>query len=94
MSARDCEFCERDYCDTDCAFADTHGRLDGHGETCDPGEERKTAEQWRAIGAEMVAAWLDSIAEGPSLYASHCRALAADVRAGKWRAARSTGSPR
>lgn len=45
-----CPYCERSYCDTDCYSADQHGRLDEHGED-GPKEPRKTAEEWRAIGA-------------------------------------------
>jgi hypothetical protein len=71
-----CEFCERDDCDTDCYFASRNGAK----------RYRNTAAEWREVGAEMVAAWLDSIAEGPSLCAAHARALAAEVREGKWRA--------
>jgi hypothetical protein len=50
-----CVFCERDFCDNDCCFADRHGRLDSHGND-GPVESRKTAAQWRAEGAAEAEA--------------------------------------
>lgn len=42
-----CKYCERDDCDTDCYFADRHN-----------GTIRKTAKEWRGIGAAQLRAAL------------------------------------
>jgi hypothetical protein len=71
-----CEFCEREHCDTDCSFHDTHGILDGRGETCAPAPKRRTAAEFRREGA--LAAEADRDAMRHELEAAH-RSWQADV---------------